>query len=129
VVVVIVVMVIDVMMAISVIVMIFVVIMVIMIVAMMIGVMMMIFVVMSYDAGASKLTTHPHLVPRSRMVELYLHSPMSAHGVIIVMMMIVMIMVVILVMVVDDNPVGVGGNGLSDGHPRGDVLGDCGVRH
>jgi hypothetical protein len=28
------------------------------------------------EAGGMKLTTHLHLVPRSRMVELYLHSPM-----------------------------------------------------
>jgi hypothetical protein len=28
-----------------------------------------------------KLTTHLHLVPRSRMVDLYLHSPWRLHGV------------------------------------------------
>jgi hypothetical protein len=30
-----------------------------------------------------KLTTSLHLVPRSRMVELYLHSPMCLHGVVL----------------------------------------------
>jgi hypothetical protein len=30
-----------------------------------------------------KLTTHLHLVPRSRMVELYLHSPICLHGVVL----------------------------------------------
>jgi hypothetical protein len=30
-----------------------------------------------------KLTTHLHLVPRSRMVELYLHSPICLHSVVL----------------------------------------------
>jgi hypothetical protein len=30
-----------------------------------------------------KLTTHLHLVPKSRMVELYLHSPISLRGVVL----------------------------------------------
>jgi hypothetical protein len=30
-----------------------------------------------------KLTTHFHLVPRSRMVELYLHFPTTLHGVVL----------------------------------------------
>jgi hypothetical protein len=29
-----------------------------------------------------KLNTHLHLVPRSRILELYLHSPKSIHGVV-----------------------------------------------
>jgi hypothetical protein len=36
-----------------------------------------------YSAWGVKLTTHLHLVPRSRMVELYLHSPIRLHGVVI----------------------------------------------
>jgi hypothetical protein len=30
-----------------------------------------------------KLTTHPHLVPKSRMTELYLHSHLCLHGIVI----------------------------------------------
>jgi hypothetical protein len=30
-----------------------------------------------------KLTTHLHLVPKSRMVELYLHSPICLHGIVV----------------------------------------------
>jgi hypothetical protein len=32
---------------------------------------------------AEKLTTHIHLVPRSRMVELYLNSPICLHGIVL----------------------------------------------
>jgi hypothetical protein len=32
------------------------------------------------DGRTVKLTTHPHLMPRSKAVELYLHSPMLLHG-------------------------------------------------
>jgi hypothetical protein len=35
-----------------------------------------------YSGWCVKMTTHPNLVPRSRMVELYLHSLKSLHGVI-----------------------------------------------
>jgi hypothetical protein len=31
-----------------------------------------------------KLTTYLHLVPRSRVVELYLHSPIHPHGVVLI---------------------------------------------
>jgi hypothetical protein len=31
----------------------------------------------------AKLFTHPHLVPLSRMVELYLHSPTRLHGLVV----------------------------------------------
>jgi hypothetical protein len=31
-----------------------------------------------------KLTTHLHLVPRSRKVELYLHSPICFHGIVLI---------------------------------------------
>jgi hypothetical protein len=34
------------------------------------------------SSGDVKLTTHLHLVPRSRMVELYLHSPICLHGIV-----------------------------------------------
>jgi hypothetical protein len=34
-------------------------------------------------AGGEKLTTHLHLVPRSRMMELYRHSPTRLHGVVL----------------------------------------------
>jgi hypothetical protein len=40
----------------------------------------------SYTMGSSqgvKVTTHFHLVPRSKMVELYLHSPIHLHGVVL----------------------------------------------
>jgi hypothetical protein len=30
-----------------------------------------------------KLTTHVHMVLKSRMMELYLHSPISLHGVVL----------------------------------------------
>jgi hypothetical protein len=30
-----------------------------------------------------KLTTHLHLVPKSRIVELYLHSSISLHGIVL----------------------------------------------
>jgi hypothetical protein len=30
-----------------------------------------------------KLTTHLHLLPKSRMVELYLHSPIRLHGIVL----------------------------------------------
>jgi hypothetical protein len=33
-----------------------------------------------YSSSGVKLTTHLHLVPRSRMVELYMHSPIRLHG-------------------------------------------------
>jgi hypothetical protein len=33
--------------------------------------------------GGVKLTTHLHLVPRSRMMEIYLHSPLCLHGVVL----------------------------------------------
>jgi hypothetical protein len=36
-----------------------------------------------YSGGSVKLTTHLHLVPRSRMVELYLHSPICLHGIVL----------------------------------------------
>jgi hypothetical protein len=34
-------------------------------------------------AGGVKLTTHLHLVPRSRTVELYLHSSMCLHSIVL----------------------------------------------
>jgi hypothetical protein len=34
-------------------------------------------------AGGVKLTTHLHLVPRSRMMELYLHFPIRLDGVVL----------------------------------------------
>jgi hypothetical protein len=34
-------------------------------------------------AGGVKLTTYLHITPRSRMVELYLHSPIRPHGVVV----------------------------------------------
>jgi hypothetical protein len=33
--------------------------------------------------GSVKLTTHLHLLPRSRKVELYLHSPIRLHGIVL----------------------------------------------
>jgi hypothetical protein len=36
-----------------------------------------------YSGQDPKLTTHFHLVPRSRMVELYLHSPICLHGIVL----------------------------------------------
>jgi hypothetical protein len=38
----------------------------------------------SFLSPGVKLTTHLHLVPRSRMVELYLHSPICLHGVVLI---------------------------------------------
>jgi hypothetical protein len=35
-------------------------------------------------ARGVKLTTHFHLVPSSRMVELYLYSPVSFHGIVLI---------------------------------------------
>jgi hypothetical protein len=34
-------------------------------------------------AGGVKLTTHLQPVPKSRMVELYLHSPIFVHGIVL----------------------------------------------
>jgi hypothetical protein len=34
-------------------------------------------------AGGVKLTTHLHLVPRSRKMELYLHSLIELHGIVL----------------------------------------------
>jgi hypothetical protein len=36
-----------------------------------------------YSGRSVKLTTHLHLVPRSRMVELYLHSYVRLHGIVL----------------------------------------------
>jgi hypothetical protein len=33
--------------------------------------------------GGTKLTTHLHLVPKLRNMELYLHSPIGLHGVVL----------------------------------------------
>jgi hypothetical protein len=35
-----------------------------------------------WDKGL-KLTTHLHVMPRSRMVKLYLHSPICLHGIVL----------------------------------------------
>jgi hypothetical protein len=36
-----------------------------------------------YSGRSAKLTTHHHLMQRSRMVELYLHSPICLHGILL----------------------------------------------
>jgi hypothetical protein len=36
-----------------------------------------------YSGRGMKLTTDLHLVPRSRMVELYLYSPICLHGIVL----------------------------------------------
>jgi hypothetical protein len=36
-----------------------------------------------YSSRGVKLTTHLHLVPKSRMVELYFHSPICLHGIVL----------------------------------------------